>query len=137
MSSYAANRQQADRIPWFGILGVLALFTGIILFFALVVIPWSQRQDARDTLHAQQRLTVLRKLGFVHVSDKDFYTSSYYNGPTAFTYPVGTCSIEIIIDGSGANSRPYIWLKSVEDTRLFVTYNQLKHIPQTAACFSR
>jgi hypothetical protein len=137
VSSYAARQQDSQRIPWFGILSVLALIAGAILFFAMVVIPWSERRDARATLHDQQRLAVLHRLGFVRLTNSDLYVSSYYDQPTGFKYTVGSCRVELIIDDKGSNSRPYIWLKSIADTKLFVTYKQLTRIPQTSACFRR
>src|SRR5581483_9676282 len=99
MSTYAANGADSDRVPWLGLIGIIAMLAGVILLIATVVIPWQDRRDARDAVREQQRLTTLHKLGFVHVTSNDFYESHYYNGPTAFVYPVGTCSIEVIIDG--------------------------------------
>lgn len=136
MSTYAATREHGTWNPWPGMCA-LAAIPVVILLFTFVFIPWANRADARDAVRSQQRLAAIHKLGFVDVTNQDLYASSNYGQPSAFQYLVGTCSIEVILAGSGANTRSYIVLKSVEDSVLFVTYRQLTHIPQTAACFSR
>jgi hypothetical protein len=139
MTTYTAGRRDSVRVPWGLFFGLLGLVAGIVLFGVLVFAPWTARRDARDSLHAQQRLAVLHQLGFVHVAGGDFYGSSYYNSPTAFKYHVGSpttgCNIEIVLAGSGMHTQPYIVLNGVADSTINVTYQNLKHIPQTRACF--
>jgi hypothetical protein len=137
VSSYAADRGKSSDVPWGLFILIPACLVVFVLFMLYVVTPWANAKDARDARHAAEQLAAIHKLGFVNVTRDDLYESSYYDGPTAFKYPVGTCSIEIIINGSRANSRPYIWLNGINDSVLYVTYRQLTRIPQTAGCFSR
>jgi hypothetical protein len=137
MSTIAAGRDKTSDYPWGTAIFLLSIIAALVLFMIYVVTPWANAKDARDARHAAEQLAAIHKQGFVNVASSDLYESSYYDGPTAFMYPVGTCSIELVIDGSGANSRPYIWLNGIDNSVLYVTYRQLTHIPQTEGCFSR
>lgn len=117
--------------------GCLVL-AGIVCFFVFVFAPWINRSDTAATRHFNQELAAIHRLGFTKVTPSMIVQNDGSYDPTYFTYSVGSCTATIDVmrvAGQYKLYRTYIWLKSVNDTRVFVTSASLQKLPQLAGCF--
>jgi hypothetical protein len=86
---------------------------------------------------APQEVAAMRHLGFTKVAPDDISPIYFAYGwsDEGFVYPVGICQVPIGIDHYSHHYRPYVLLKNIGYTRLYVTYARLKTLPQTRSCF--
>jgi len=116
------------------ITAVAASFAGFVSIIIFVIVPAVNGHRAAAAHHNAQQLVAIHRHGFTQVQQADMQNDGWSN---YFDYSVGSCTTSVYVErpyGQYRVYRTYVWLKTAQGTRVYVTLHSLTNLPQMAGC---